>query len=210
MRQVNKVILLDFDGVLVESNSIKDRAFEFVFADFPQRMEEILQYHHRTQIIRFDKFRHIYEQILKRPYTPQDEQRLSAAFSAYCIEAVSQCPWVTGALEFLNFFKGKRPLYLVSINPPSDLEAILKARAIDGYFNGVYAVKAGKAAAIKDILSKESVEAPEAVFIGDSWGDLDSARQAGVPFIGRGEQGQFNGEDCLVFKDMFDIMERLK
>ncbi len=206
---MNKLILLDFDGVLVDSNAIKDKAFEYVFAGFPKQKEAILAYHRRTPIIRFDKFRYIYEQILKLPYTVQEQQRLSQEFSAYCINAVSQCPWVKGAEEFLNYFKGRRPMYIVSINPPGDLEAILKARGIRDYFDGVYAVDAGKAWAIKEILAKQALQAREAVFIGDSLGDLNSAREAGVDFIGRG-QGVFDRQACPVFDDMLAIMEEVK
>jgi len=205
-----KVIILDFDGVLVESNEIKDKAFEHVFAAYPQHLPAILEYHRRTSLIRFGKFRHIYENILRRPYTPQDEQRLGAEFSKYCIEQVVLCPWVKGAPQFLKFFKGRVPMYIASINPPQDMEAILKARGIDGYFEKVYTVTADKSGALKEVLARHNAVGTEAVFIGDSNGDAGSARKAGVFFMGRNSGLDLKAGDFPVFDDMLKVLEYLQ
>lgn len=206
VRSSFKVILLDFDGVLVDSNAVKDKAFEHVFAGEKKHLPEILAYHHRTNIIRFEKFRYIYEHILCRPYTLQDEQRLAEEFSAYCITQVIQCPWVEGAEEFLKAFKDKRPMHLISINPPDDLQAILKARHMEHYFKGVYAVNGLKTEAIISILKQEQITPKEAVFIGDSRGDLESAHQAGVFFIGRRSNYDFSKQACPSFTNMTEVL----
>ena len=40
-----KVIALDFDGTLVESNNIKDRAFETIFCEWPEHKETMMRWH---------------------------------------------------------------------------------------------------------------------------------------------------------------------
>ncbi len=198
-----KAIILDFDGVLVESNGIKDKAFEHVFAaDYPEYLDAIRAYHKSTTLIRFEKFKFIVEQILKKPYTHEQEHRLSRDFSAFCIQQIIDCPWVAGAKEFLDYFKGRLPLYVVSMNPPEDLNAIIKERGMGHYFKAVYAVPGSKTAKIKDICAAEGILPHEAVYIGDTVSDFNAAREAGVVFIGRLSQFDFPKDMFPVFKDM--------
>ncbi|MDD1661933.1 MAG: HAD family hydrolase, partial [Methanomicrobiales archaeon] len=61
-------LLLDFDGVILESVEVKTRAFRELFSFRPDHVGEIVAYHMRnTGVSRFDKFRHIYREILKEP-----------------------------------------------------------------------------------------------------------------------------------------------
>lgn len=204
-----KAIILDFDGVLVESNHIKDRAFEAVFADHPTHLASIIAYHHATTAIRFEKFKYVYEHILKLPYSDAVEQRLGYAFSRFCVSQVSTCPQVAGADAFLQHFHGRTPLFLVTINPKADLDIILEKRDLKKYFKAVYPVTGSKRQAIDDIIKNEGIDQTQAVFIGDSQGDADSARAAGVDFIGR-KSTMTLSQVPVVFDDMRQILDYLK
>ena len=60
-----KVIALDFDGTLVESNLIKDQAFETIFSEWPEHKDEMMEWHlARNNISRREKFRYFVEEIL--------------------------------------------------------------------------------------------------------------------------------------------------
>ena len=43
-----KAIIFDFDGVLVESAEIKTKAFEMLFSDYPDTIDDIVQYHKKN------------------------------------------------------------------------------------------------------------------------------------------------------------------
>ncbi len=204
-----KVIILDFDGVLIESNHVKDRAFETVFAAHTRHLPQIMSYHRATTAIRFEKFRHIYQAILKEPYPPQEATRLAVEFSRLSVEGSIACPWVRGAEAFLKEFAGRVPMYLASINPPADLRAVLEGRRISSFFKGIYTATASKAGIIRDIVQAENVLSPQAVFVGDSRSDHASAVEAGVPFIGRQAQSDLSGTGAPVFEDMVGIREHL-
>ncbi len=205
---VYKAIILDFDGVIVESNSIKDKAFAAVFADYPQHLDAIMTYHYQVTAIRFEKFRHVYEQILRKPYDAATEQRLGEQFSQFCTEQIAVCPMVTGAQEFLDHFAGRVPLYLVTINPKADIDEILSHRRLVQYFKKIYTVTGSKKAAIDEIIALENITKKEAVFIGDSQGDYTSASAAGVDFIGR--QSGMGLQAPRMFGDMVQILGYLK
>ncbi len=136
-----KTIILDFDGTIVESVGIKDRAFETLFREYPDHLDEIMKYHlSHNATVRFDKFRYIVEKILGQEYGGETERKLSEAFSKLVFERIVQCPCVAGAEEFLDYFWSRIPLYLISVSPAEELERILKARDLNKYFEKIYAI----------------------------------------------------------------------
>jgi beta-phosphoglucomutase len=201
-----RAIILDFDGTIVESVGIKDDAFEELFKDYPARLNDVMAYHKaHNAIIRFEKFRHIYENILLKEYSPAVEEEMSRKFSELVYSKIVRCPYVKGAEEFLGFFSKKMPLYLVSVNPAGELERILLTRGLAGYFKKIYAFPWRKAEAINEILHEENISRGDALFIGDAWEDFLAARDAGVPFIGRHSGRPFQDASVRVFEDLDEI-----
>ena len=75
-----KVIGLDFDGTLVDSNKIKDLAFEEIFSEWPEHLEFMMQWHlNRNNIDRREKFRYFVEKVLVHPENQQLIDRLILA-----------------------------------------------------------------------------------------------------------------------------------
>jgi len=201
-----RLILLDFDGVIIESVGIKDQAFEELYRDYPQFSSQIMAYHlSHNATIRYDKFRYIAEDILKEPYDSQKEKELSKKFSNLVFDKLVRCPFVEGAVEFLEYFSRQLPLYLISISPENELLKILNARSLEGYFKEVYANPPSKSEAFKKILASEQVDASESVYIGDTPEDYQAATTTGIPFIGRKSGKKFPEGDFPVFKDMWGV-----
>ncbi len=199
-------IILDFDGVLVESVGIKDRAFKEIFSDYPEHVEEIMQYHlSHNAVIRFEKFKYIFENILGIDYTEEIEQDLSERYSQLVVDDIINCPSVAGSVEFLDYFYKRVPIYVVSVNPKDELDKIIKERGLSGYFKDVYPVPWKKPDAIRDILKREGIGSDQAVFIGDSPEDYKSAMQTGVHFMGRFSGKDFGIVDFSIFRDFFEI-----
>jgi HAD superfamily hydrolase (TIGR01549 family) len=205
-----KTIILDFDGTIVESVGIKDWAFETLFKEYPEHLDEIMKYHlSHNATVRFKKFRYIVEKILGQEYGGEIERKLSDEFSKLVFEHIVQCPYVPGAEEFLDCFWSKIPLYLISVSPAEELERILKARDLNKYFRKIYAIPWVKTEAIKDILKSENISAEEAVFIGDAFEDYEAARSTNLFFIGRDSHKSFRGAKIPIYENMFDIKKSL-
>ena len=206
-----KIIILDFDGTLVESVGIKDRAFHEMFKTYPDKLEEIMRYHlENNATIRYDKFRYIFNEILKEDYTEEKEMELCGTYSGLVVDSIIKCQAVQGSTKFLECFSGEIPFYLVSVNPLPELEDILKARGMKNYFTKIYAHPWIKKNAIKDLMGIEGIGQNEILFIGDTYEDFNSARETGVTFIGR-DSGKFNGETGFpVYENFNEIMDILK
>jgi HAD superfamily hydrolase (TIGR01549 family) len=201
-----KVILLDFDGVIVESVGIKDQAFQKLFQGYIQYLPQIMEYHlSHNATIRFTKFHYITEQILKEPYDEQKEKALSRKFSDLVFENIVQCPFVEGAIKFLEYFSNRVPLYLISMSPEDELSKILEKRGLQKYFQNVYANPTAKSEVFQHIISQKKFSPKDAVYIGDSSEDYQAAEAIGIPFIGRKSGKEFPKGSFPVFNNLDEI-----
>jgi HAD superfamily hydrolase (TIGR01549 family) len=205
-----KVIILDFDGVVVESNSIKHNAFSELFQEYPEHHDRIMQYHFaHNHVNRHAKFKYITEKILKQKYTQRMGKKLAARFSGLTREKIINCPFVEGALDFIQHFYKKNPLYIASATPLDELRVILRSRELLGYFKSIYGAPISKAKMFSEIIRKENVSPDEVLFIGDSPEDYKVAQEVGIHFLARGDRKTFTEAWVKCFRSMSEIKSYL-
>ena len=213
MAVMPEVLVFDFDGVILESADIKTRAFRELFAAHPDRVDEIVAYHEANAgISRFLKFRHIYGSMLGRPLGPEEERALGERFADLVVEEVIRCPFVPGALEFLQANFREHALFVASGTPESELRRLVEARNLTAYFREVYGSPAGKPAILERILAMTGTPRASLVFVGDGMSDYEAAKAAGVEFIGRARPGgrhPFEGLGVPIVADLFELERRL-
>jgi len=198
-----KVIALDFDGTLVESNNIKDEAFEEIFSDWPQYQHTIIRWClANNSMDRRAKCRHFVEQILCLKGRDDLVNNLVARYGELTNQAVSQCDFVIGAKEFLEYFHGKFPVYLLSATLQEELDKIISARDLNKFFHSIYGAPINKTLVLKTLATLNSATANEVLFIGDSPEDLFAAEKAGVQFVGRASNRNLVSHRTPVFSDM--------
>jgi phosphoglycolate phosphatase-like HAD superfamily hydrolase len=188
-----KAIAFDFDGVILESVSIKTEAMATLFASHTDHLDEILAVHeNHAGFSRFIKFDMIYRDILKVPLTPETRAELGQQFSALVLKKVLACRFVTGALEFLKAHHKSTPLFVISGTPDKELLTITSKRNLDIYFAGVYGSDRDKPEILTAIMAKHGWDVRDMAFIGDGLTDFDAAMATSVPFIGRAPENQRN------------------
>lgn len=198
-----KIIVLDFDGVVVESNNIKHQAFYELFSGFPDHCDEILTYHcTHNAVNRHDKFKYIMENILKQPFDQKLADKWAFDFSDLTRNRIIHCPYVIGALEFIEYFYNKFPIYIASATPLDELKIILKQRGILQYFKGIYGAPLPKMEMFKDITKKETIKPHNILYVGDSYEDYEVASDFGCVFIARTNDYDFKGLNVKMFKNM--------
>lgn len=206
-----RALVLDFDGVLVESEGLKTEAFHEVFARFPDHLGAMMAYHEsHPSAPRRAKFEHL-ARLLGRPGDSAFVRRLADDFSRRAVERTAVCPPVKGAAAFLEEFAPRLPLYLASVTPESDLDEILRRRGWRGYFADVYGYppREKKEAASRAIEAAGGDRACVAL-VGDSPGDYAVAREAGIDFIGRDSGLRFPDPPPAFYPDMDAIAVRLR
>jgi phosphoglycolate phosphatase-like HAD superfamily hydrolase len=188
-----KCIILDFDGVILESVSVKTEAFRTLFSFVPEQVDEIVQFHiDNGGMSRYDKFRYIYKNILKEDLARQKFEDLSEKFAAIVFEEVIKASFVLGAHQFLETYYAKIPLYIVSATPEDELCQIIQKRGLAHYFRKVFGAPRKKSECIKEILNLTGISPEYMIFVGDVKNDFEAARAVGVRFVGRIKSGDAN------------------
>lgn len=185
-----RALVFDFDGTLVDSNAIKHRAFERCFADAPAaRREAIAAYcrgsHHTP---RWEKFRHVYEQILKRPYTFELQEKLLRRFDIETTRPIARAPEIPGASRFLAQAARTHVTALLSSTPQEALLDILDRRGWRGHFQTVQGAPVNKTKWLARWRATQGYGGDEVVFFGDTAEDARAAQRAGCVFVGVANQ----------------------
>jgi phosphoglycolate phosphatase-like HAD superfamily hydrolase len=205
-----KAIVLDFDGVVVESNEIKHRAFSEMFNGYAQ-YEEIMRYHFsHNHVCRQDKFRHILKGILGQPVQETDIVKMAYEFSLLTRQKIIECPLVPGAEDFIVYFSSKVPLYIASATPIDELMLIIEGRKLNQYFKGIYGAPSRKFEMFNDILNKEKISSSDLLFIGDSKEDYEVTIRSGLQFIGRSRDNNFHSIEVPIYNDLCEIKSYIK
>jgi HAD superfamily hydrolase (TIGR01549 family) len=184
---VIEAVIFDFDGVLVESVDIKTRAFAKLFEhEGPEAVKAIVSYHLANGgVSRFVKFRHIYDNVLKRPLSDAEFDRLCRDFKDLVVRSVVEASEVEGASECLSRLYGKARMFIVSGTPQEEVRAIVKSRGIGHYFDGVYGSPETKTNLVNIILNEYGLTPKNVVFVGDAITDYEAAMEAGTGFVAR-------------------------
>jgi len=180
-----RAVVLDFDGVVLQSDRIKTWAFGALFADHPHIVDDVVALHERLGgISRYRKFEMIYEQFLDLPLSAERSRELGEAYSALVLDEVLRCPMVDGAQEFLEGNPADRPLYVASGSPHEELNFTVRERGLAHHFTGCFGFPHEKPGVIGEVLRIHDVDPLDLVFVGDAWSDFEAARVTGVRFVG--------------------------
>jgi phosphoglycolate phosphatase len=204
-----KCIVLDFDGVILASTEVKSRAFEEIFSRYPDVSQKATAFHHAHKgVSRNQKFQYLVHDLLGLE-DPELINQLSEEFGQIVEDRILGCEFVPGAKVFLNHWHGRLPLYVASTNSPQELGRIICRLGLTRYFDRVLADPGPKAVLLQEILNHTGLVAAEVVFVGDSAGDLEAAREVGARFVGVGDCPAFQEEEIQSCRDLFEVAEIL-
>ena len=198
-----RAIVFDFDGVILESAEVKTEAFMELYADYPDKVPAIRDYHiAQAGISRYVKFEHIQRNILGLPYTEADRRRASTEFERLTRERIFRCPQVPGAENLLRNLKGRVLRIVGSGTPQAELELIVATRKMEDWFDELWGTPRVKADILRDVMTRHRLPSRQVLMVGDGMSDYDAARETGTLFLARETETAFGKLTVEKVRDM--------
>ena len=177
-------LIIDCDGVRLDSNRIKTDAFRQVALRYGiEAADALVQFHvENGGVSRYRKFEHLLTHILGQPRNASELKALTEAYGEHVYSALLQCP-VTAGLHDLRKATAGQAWMVVSGGDETELRTVFAARGLDVLFDkGIYGSPASKEVILKREKLSGNLQLP-ALFLGDSRYDHEVATQEGLHFV---------------------------
>jgi len=181
-----KVVLWDYDGVLMNSNDIRTHGFEQLLEEYPNwQVEELLDYHRRNGgLSRYVKFRYFFDIIRKEKVDDADIQKCADRFSKIMKKLlVNPTLLISETLSFIENNYQNYQMFVVSGSDQDELRYLCKKLGISRYFKGIYGSPTDKKEIVQQIMTKYFFNQKECLLIGDSINDYDAAIANNIYFF---------------------------
>ena len=204
-----KCIVFDFDGTLVNSNSIKrDTFFEIAaqVSDSENIMEEVL---HRSA----GKDRYwIFQEYCRLVPQAKSASFLASYYSSNCENKIVDAPEVSGAQELLLALReAKISLFLSSATPLRALTTIVELRGQSPFFKGLFGSPDTKIQSLHRITNLLNLSKHNICVVGDGELDRASAADYGCSFIAvKNPFNNFLEKPEFVVSDMHELLALLE
>lgn len=203
-----KNIILDFDGVILESNSVKIAGFYELFKEFGEEKAYFISSYFGSNagLSRYDIIKFFFKTYNNEEI---DEDKLlyyANKYSEIVKTKVVLSDFVPGCKEFIENNIDYN-LYIVSSSDEKDLKFICNKIEISSYFDAILGSPVKKEINIKNILNYYKLDKNETIYIGDSLNDYHATIKNKLTFIGRNSGVyDFNKiEDIIVIKDLKNL-----
>lgn len=184
---IKKIIFWDFDGVLMNSNFVRDKGFELVLSNFPKEEVSKLMDFHRANggWSRYVKFRHFFEEIRNESVSASKINEFAMKFSEVMLqELINPKLLIQDSMSFVTKHQDKYSMHIVSGSDGNELNKICDGVGIKKLFKSINGSPTPKINLVKDIITLEGYDPEECLLIGDSINDYEAAMANSIDFYG--------------------------
>ena len=178
-------IFLDFDGVIMDSMTLKLDAYCFAFKEygFPREKirEQQLMY---AGLSRSRALPIMFEALAGKPMSGKEAQRALHLFGEEDDRLREKMRFMPGSLDFLKRAHNLFPLVVVTGTPQEAIEKTIAMFELQPFFKEVCGSPPVKSEHLQSQLVKHGLKPEQALYVGDSIQDYKAANFAGMPFVG--------------------------
>jgi phosphoglycolate phosphatase-like HAD superfamily hydrolase len=179
-----KTIVFDCDGVLLNSNKIKSKAFYNVALPYGEKFAQaLLTYHIKNGgISRYHKFEYFLNQIIPQKFDKPKLEELLRLYAVEVYDGLLKCEIAEKILEIRKAIKNKKWI-VVSGGDQTELRDVFKIRKIHSLFDGgIFGSPQTKFEIIAHELMVDNIIKP-ALMLGDSRLDHEVASNFDFDFV---------------------------
>lgn len=185
----------DFDGVILDSNAVREFGFKKVLERFSEeQVNQLLSFHRLNGgLSRYVKFRFFYEEILGESVSEEQIKLLAEAFSEIMMQELTKPEYlIAETVDYIKEKAKKVPMYIVSGSDQAELRYLCQELGLASFFKGIYGSPIPKIQLVQTILEKNTTIVPSlSCLIGDSHNDWEAAQKNGLDFVG------YNNEELI-------------
>ena len=200
-------IIWDFDGVIVDSNHIRENGFRHIFSRYSeQQISNLLEYHNNTGgVSRLIKIKYFYHNILRLQLSSKDLQQYGDRFKRYMLTHLKDKSIIIDEIvEFVASTQSEYSHYICSGSDGSELREICQHLGLANYFKAIEGSPPSKQKLLYEMLKNYSLDSKKCIYVGDSIIDMEASEACGVRFVGYNNV-QLRGQSCHYASSVFDI-----
>ncbi|MDO6746298.1 HAD family hydrolase [Gilvimarinus sp. 1_MG-2023] len=178
-------LIFDFDGVILDSNHIKEEGFRHLFKSYGEdNTRKIVEYHRANGgLSRYHKIRYFFNTLLGKPVDDDTVERLANQFSEITMRLLTAPELrIEDTIQFIKHMHLKKRMFIASASDEQDLKILCRHHGIETKFDGIFGSPKTKEAIVSDII--KSRDSNECVLIGDSLNDINAAQHNDIAFVG--------------------------
>lgn len=212
IRPAPNLVVLDCDGVLLDSVGAKTAAFtEWVESRYPDYAGAFVQYHLGAYgQSRFVQLRYFFDQIFERPLSERELNAEIERFAAINRENMASVNMREGVQAFLEACHAASVrVDVLSGTPQSELEHTLRAHGLAEAFHTVIGSPTKKPDGLSHLLAETRIHPSHAWFVGDATADASAAASVGIPFVYVPSQAYMTLEPDLTVEHLGELIPLL-
>jgi len=185
MKSKIEVIFWDFDGVLMNSNAVRDHGFEQVLREYPkQSIEKLLEFHRENGgLSRYVKFRYFFEEIMSTSISDDEIQEWANKFSEIMRKLLlNKDLLIQESLDFIRKNQENYRMHVTSGSDQEELRFLCQSLQIDNLFTSIHGSPKPKKEWVRDLINKHNYNNEYCVLVGDSFNDYEAARVNNIAF----------------------------
>lgn len=175
-----KTIILDCDGVIFDSNSLKLNAFREALSEFDKSVVDnfIEYFQNNFGTSRYNLTKVFITEFLNIKFDENIYNRILNKYGENCKYLYKEAMYTKSLLVFLDKYKNKK-MYIASGSDQEELREVFISRNLNGYFIDIFGSPVKKSVLVNNIMSINE----NAVMIGDAKSDMNAAKDNGIDFI---------------------------
>lgn len=202
-----KTLVFDCDGVVLDSNKVRAKAFYHCALPYGEAHAEALEAYHILHggVSRYVKFEVLLRDMLGLPVTDEAMKTLLHNFTTEATKGLLKCELAAGLKELREITPDAKWI-LVSGADQAELREVFAQRGIAGWFNGgIFGSPLNKDEILARELASGNCQLP-GVFFGDSRYDIEASRRAGLDSVFLSQWTDFVGwQDYCTTHDVFTV-----
>ncbi|WP_252228861.1 MULTISPECIES: HAD hydrolase-like protein [unclassified Clostridium] len=195
-----KNIIFDFDGVIIDSMSIRADGVRKIFNKYDKNdVEYFVEYYkYNAGLSKFKKIKYFYNEILNKEISEEKINYYSGRLTLIMRKKlISKDILIKDTLNFIAKNFKNYNFHIASGSEQNELLFLCNKLEIGKYFKSIKGAPIHKNDLVKMIIDENEYNLPETLMIGDSINDFDAAKLNNIYF------GGYNNKDLVLKEDFY-------